>query len=113
MIGEYVLTGLDRQVLNRIQRNFPLGDDPYGQLACELGVCREQLHQTICGLRKEGIIRRIGASYDAARLGYATTLVAAEVELNELEQAAAVISQFPAVTHNYQRDHRLNLWFTV
>lgn len=113
MIGEYSLTSLDQRVLNRIQWNFPLTEDPYGQLAGELGLTREQLHQTVCTLKGEGIIRRIGASYNANRLGYATTLVAAEVEDCAIEQVAAFINRFPEVTHNYRRDHWLNLWFTV
>ena len=30
-----------------------------------------------------------------------------------LEPVADFVSSFPEVNHNYQREHRLNLWFVV
>jgi len=43
----------------------------------------------------------------------ASTLAAMAVPAPELETVAAVISAFPQVNHNYEREHRFNLWFVV
>lgn len=107
------LSALDRQLLNRIQLGFPLARDPYGELARELGRTRDEVHAAVCALRADGVVRRIGASYVPGPLGYTATLVAAQVEPPHLAAAAARAGRHPEVTHNYGRDHRLNLWFTV
>jgi hypothetical protein len=45
-------------------------------------------------------------------LGYRSTLCAAKVPPALLETVACAINQRPEVTHNYVRDHDLNVWFT-
>jgi hypothetical protein len=32
---------------------------------------------------------------------------------DELDEVAALVSGYPEVNHNYEREHRLNLWFVV
>jgi DNA-binding Lrp family transcriptional regulator len=60
------------------------------------------------------MIRRIGASFDSRRLGYRSALCALAVTRPEdVEAAAAAINAYPNVTHNYLREHRYNVWFTV
>jgi DNA-binding Lrp family transcriptional regulator len=39
--------------------------------------------------------------------------VAARYEPSRLDEAAAIISDHPGVSHNYQRDHVFNLWYTI
>ena len=43
----------------------------------------------------------------------ASTLAAMTVPDDELEAVAAMVSACPEVNHNYEREHRLNLWFVV
>lgn len=107
------LSPLNRQVLNRIQTDFPLEEDPYGQLAAEFKVERSAILKSIRQLREQGIIRRIGGSFAANQLGYSSTLVAARVEPENLTQVADFASTFDEVTHNYERDDSTNLWFTL
>ncbi|MDT8392026.1 MAG: hypothetical protein RRC34_16110 [Lentisphaeria bacterium] len=113
MIRGAALSVDDRRLLDLIQSDFPLAADPYGRLAESLGVSAAATRQAVIRLRQAGIIRRIGGSYVPARLGHVTSLVAAEVDAATIERAAARASGFPNVTHNYERDGRLNLWFTV
>ena len=40
-------------------------------------------------------------------------LVAARVAPAQLEAVAAAVSDFPEVTHNYERSGVYNLWFTI
>jgi DNA-binding Lrp family transcriptional regulator len=64
-------------------------------------------------LKETGLIRRLGAVFDARQLGYASTLVAAKVPPDRVDVVAARVSRLSGVTHNYLRDGDYNLWFTL
>ncbi|ENO83635.1 AsnC family transcriptional regulator, partial [Thauera phenylacetica B4P] len=46
------------------------------------------------------------------RLG-ASALAALAAPPERLEEVAARVTREPAINHNYQREHRYNLWFVV
>ncbi len=104
---------LDKQIINRIQRNFPLTSRPYQQLAQELGLSEEELLKRLKALKAKGVIRHLGAVFDSQKLGFSSTLVAMQVPEDKLEQTARVVNAYPGVTHNYQRDTDYNMWFTL
>lgn len=107
------LSSLEKEVLNAIQEEFPLARRPFLEVAKRLGREEGEVVETVKSLRQRGVIRRIGASFDSELLGLASTLVAMKVPEERMEEAAAVVNAFPEVTHNYQRDHKYNLWFTI
>ena len=107
------MDGLDRQLLDAIQRGIPLHRNPW----CVLGEphhmpSREVLRRIAC-LKEGGIVRHIGPIYDSAALGYTSTLVAARVPEDRIDAAASVVSRHPGVSHNYRREAAFNLWFTL
>ena len=102
----------DRKILNMLQRSFPLAIDPYRVLAERAGTDEEDFLERVRSLKKQGIIRRIGAVFDGAGVGFASTLCAAKVPVERLEQFTAVVNAYQGVTHNYLRDHEYNVWFT-
>ncbi|QKF08029.1 radical SAM protein [Berryella wangjianweii] len=103
------------RVLDAVQTGFPVVEDPCGFLAETLGLSREGVVEALSELRQKGSIRRVGASFDSAKLGYVSALCALAVEGDEaaLQRAADIVSEYPQVTHNYGRTDRFNLWFTV
>lgn len=103
----------DRQLLNRLQSQFPLNANPFQTLGAELGLTEAEVLNRIGRLKAAGIIRRIGASFDSRALGYASTLVAMQVPEPRLPEVVAVINHYTGVTHNYRRNHAYNLWFTL
>ena len=107
------LTKLDQAVLSVIQTAFPVAEQPFEALADQLGAAPEEVRRCVLRLRDSGVIRRVGAVFDSRRLGYASTLVAARVPPERLDEVAAMASRLPGVTHNYGRDHAYNLWFTL
>lgn len=111
--GNEPLSPLERALLDRIQVDFPLEETPYESLGRSMSVSAQEVRDAIAHLRRTGVIRRIGGSFAPAALGYISTLVAAQVERDALESAAAAASAFPEVTHNYEREGPYNLWFTV
>ncbi len=36
-----------------------------------------------------------------------------EVPAERFDDVAAIVNAFPEIAHNYQREHRLNMWFVV
>lgn len=104
---------VEETVLGTIQSGFPIVPDPYGTLAEQLGLERGEVEKTLLDLRKEGLVRRIGASFDSKRLGYSSTLCALAAPPERADEVAAIINAYPGVTHNYLRENRYNIWFTL
>lgn len=104
---------LDRKLLDIIQANFPLVARPYAELARQLGISEEEAFQRVRALRQSGFIRRLGANFQSHRLGHVSTLCAAKVPPEILEEFILAVNACPGVTHNYQRDHAYNIWFTL
>lgn len=106
------LTDIERRLLNDWQQHFPLSSMPYADIARELGVNEEEVLQTLTRLQAQGSISRIGAVLRPNTVGV-STLAAMAVPNAELETVAALVSAYPEVNHNYEREHTLNLWFVV
>ena len=107
------MDNIDKQLLNALQSSFPLALRPYRVIGEQLGVSEEEALRRVRALAGSGIIRKIGPSFDTRKLGHTSTLVAAKVPEERLEEVASVVSSFPEVTHNYGRDFEYNLWFTL
>lgn len=104
---------LDAQLLNIIQSEFPISQRPYEMIAAKLGITEDEALTKVRNLVQSGVIRRLGAAFDTRKLGHVSTLVAAKVPVDRLQNVADIVSSFSQVTHNYGRDHEFNLWFTL
>lgn len=106
------MTELDLALLNNYQRAFPLCTKPYAELARQLGISEGEVLQRLLQLKQAGSISRIGPVFRPNSIGV-STLAALAVEPDQLEQVAALVNAYPQVNHNYQREHRYNLWFVA
>lgn len=104
---------IDRKILNLIQAGFPVSPEPYREIGEALGISEENVIARIKNMLDCGIIRRLGGIFDSGKLGYHSTLCAMKVEESRIDAVAAVVNAYPGVTHNYLRDHELNMWFTA
>jgi len=111
--GAAGLDATDRRLLTILQAELPLARRPADILAERLGTTAEEVLARISSLKETGFIRRIGAVFEPARLGYVSCLSAGRVEPERLEQVAQAVNALPEVTHNYARRHEYNLWFTL
>ncbi len=107
------MDNLDTRILALIQEDFPLVSRPYAAIGEKVGCSEEEAFRRVMAMKKAGVIRRIGASFDSRKLGYLGTLVGMRVPGKELERVAALVNSYPQVTHNYQREGQVNLWFTL
>ncbi|MDE1843187.1 MAG: Lrp/AsnC family transcriptional regulator [Thaumarchaeota archaeon] len=104
---------LDKEILNEIQWTFPLDPRPYSAMAKKFGISDAELMQRLETLRKDGVIRQISAIFDTRKLGYKSALVAMAIEPDKLDSVANQVNRHPGVSHNYERNHEYNLWFTL
>lgn len=108
-----MLTSFDKELLNILQRNLPISERPFLDLAKLLGTSEDHVIQRLQELKKEGYIRRIGPFFDSGKLEYKGTLVALKVKDGYMEKVAQEVNKYPGATHNYQREGEYNLWFTL
>jgi DNA-binding Lrp family transcriptional regulator len=103
----------EKSLLNVLQFNFPLQLYPYRVIGKRIGLSEERVMKSIARLKQQGVIRRIGAVFEARRLKHRSVLVAAVLPQERVESARSVMNSYPEITHSYLRPHRYNLWFTV
>lgn len=104
---------LDKELLNEIQWTFPLVTRPFDAIANKFNITTEIVKERLNHLKEIGVLRQLSAIFDTRKLGYTSSLVAMEIEPDKLEYVANQINRHPGVSHNYERDHQFNLWFTL
>jgi DNA-binding Lrp family transcriptional regulator len=107
------LEDADRELLNAVQWDFPLEPRPYLVLAERLGIDEAEVRARVARVKELGVLRQLSAIFDTRALGYGSSLVAAKIDPDRVDEAAAVISAHPGVSHNYKRNHAYNLWYTI
>lgn len=107
------LDDLDKAILNEIQSHFPIVSRPYEEMGQRVGAPETEVIRRVQAMYEAGIIRRIGANFTSRKLGYTSTLCAAHVPPDFLEQFVEMVNRYPGVTHNYLRRHHYNVWFTL
>jgi len=106
------MSDIQLSLLNDFQRDFPLTSTPFDGIAQRLGLDLEELLDTLRRLTREGAISRVGAVFRPNRVGV-STLAAMAVSQARLDEVARLVSARPEVNHNYEREHRFNLWFVA
>lgn len=100
------------RLLNEFQRNLPLTPTPFAEMAKLLGSHEDEVISQLQRLQDDGAISRVGAVFAPRSVG-ASTLAALAVPPVRLEEVAGLVSQHAGVNHNYEREHRYNLWFVA
>jgi len=104
---------ISKKILNRLQGGIPLTTVPFKEMADEIGISEENFIKETKNLFEQKIIREIGPIFETEEMGHISTLVACEVDPSRIEKVAEFVGAHPGVTHNYQREDRFNLWFTL
>lgn len=103
----------DRAILNRMQDDLPLVSDPYAAVAAELGLSEKDLLNRLSRMKEERVITRFGPFFDAAAMGGAFCLCAMAVPQDRFDDVLTKVNAHAEVAHNYERTHRLNMWFVL
>ena len=107
------LDATDRAILNALQEGFPLTPHPFADAGKPLGLSEDELIARIQNLREEGAITRFGPFFDAEAMGGAFCLCAMAVPADRFDAVVTLVNAHPEVAHNYERAHRLNMWFVL
>jgi DNA-binding Lrp family transcriptional regulator len=104
------LDDVDREILNAVQWDFPLEARPFAALGERLGLSEPEVRARVAKVKEAGVLRQLSAIFDTRALGYSSALVAAKVDPDHIDAAAAVISELPGVSHYYKRNLDYYLW---
>jgi len=103
---------VEQRLLDAYQRGFPLCPRPYESIAADLGISEENVIDMLARFVSDGVVTRVGAVVRPHTAGW-STLAAMAVPDDRLVRVADLVSAYPQVNHNYEREHRFNLWFVV
>ena len=94
----------DKQVVRILQASIPVGADPFGDAARQLGRDPAELLDLLRRWQAAGIIRRIGLIVRHHRLGFsANSMCVWPVSADGIEAAGRSAGSNPHVTHCYER----------
>ncbi len=102
----------ERKVLEFL-KEIPLDKEPFRILADKLGMAEDELLKKIEAIIEKGFIREIGPFFDYRKLGFSGTLCAASVASEDILSFSKVLDEIEGITHNYEREHTYNIWFTL
>ncbi len=104
---------LDRAIINALQGDFPLCDEPYRVAAAGLGIAESELIARLERMLQARELTRFGPMFQVERMGGAFVLAAIAVPEADFERVTEIVNTFPEVAHNYRREHALNMWFVL
>ena len=107
-----MLDQIDKRILDVIQSDFPLESRPYAVIGEKCGVTEAEALARVRAMKERRLIRRMGANFQSAKLGFRSTLCAAKVPDDAMDTFVAEVNRHVGVTHNYLRNHEYNIWFT-
>ncbi|NOX15703.1 MAG: Lrp/AsnC family transcriptional regulator [Epsilonproteobacteria bacterium] len=104
---------MTKEILSKIQESFPLVVRPFRVIGDELGISEDRVIKILTEQKEAGIIRQTSAIFDTKRLGYKSSLVAFKISKDDINNAVKILNSHPGISHNYERNHDFNVWFTM
>ena len=104
---------IDRRIIERLQSGIAVTRRPFEAVSIELEVDEAVVIGRLAKLLDDGVLSRFGPMFNADVLGGAYCLCAMSVPEERFEQVCEQVNAFVEVAHNYERDHRLNMWFVI
>ncbi len=101
------------EILYRVQKNFPLTKKPFEHIANELNITEDEVIRILQEEKQNNIIRQTSAIFDTKKLGYKSSLIAFEIKEEDIDDAVLILNSHPGISHNYERNHSYNIWFTL
>ena len=87
----------DRELLGALQSEIPLVSTPFALIGQAIDMSEKEVIKRIERLKRDGLVRQLAAQFDARALGYRSCLVAAKVDPERIDEAAATINAHPGI----------------
>lgn len=110
--GPPVLRWLDRQLLDACEREFPICEKPFTEIAHRLNRRTDEVIRHFRELERCGVIDRVGPAPVPEPVG-ASTLVAMAVPKARLGPITETVTGYRGVNDVRERRHEFNLWFAL
>jgi siroheme decarboxylase len=109
------LSDLQKAVIRELTGDLPVAAQPFAPMARELGISQQRLLSIVLGLKKQGYIRRFGATLRHRNSGFsANAMVVWLIPEDKIEETGQAMASFKEVTHCYYRqpqgDWKYNLF---
>jgi siroheme decarboxylase len=111
--GHSLRSAVDRQIIDKLQGDFPLCERPYAEAAERLGITENELLARLQRLLDDKVLTRFGPMVQIERMGGAFVLAALAVPEGRYGEVTGLVNALPQVAHNYRREHALNMWFVL
>lgn len=116
-----MIDALDRAIIDRLQGDFPICEQPYAEAAAALGIAEGELITRLQRLLDTRVLTRFGPMFQVERMGGAFVLAAMCVPEADWQRVVEVVNAFPEVAHNYRRESwqkrtencDFNMWFVL
>jgi siroheme decarboxylase len=106
-----VLSVSDRALIAAVQDGLPLVNQPYAEVARQLGTSEAEVIAGLARLQQCGMIKRTGVVVRHRALGYrANAMVVWDVPDDDVERIGRLLAAESCVTLCYQRPRRLPRW---
>jgi len=102
-----------KELLDIVQKNFPLHTRPFLKIGEKLSLEEEKVIEILKEFQKKKILRQISAIFNPLFFGHKSALFAFKVPPEKLDKAVSIINKHPGISHNYLRNHSYNLWFIL
>lgn len=108
-----IIDTTNRNIINSLQKGFPVSDRPFAELADALDISEAELIERIQSMLNSGLLTRFGPLFHAENMGGALSLCAMQIPDKIFSHVTQQVNAFEEVAHNYQRDHKMNMWFVL
>lgn len=99
-----VLTKIEKKILASVQKDIPITEHPYLEIAEGLEISEKMLLEKLKGLCDRGIIRRFGATIRHQKSGFAANaMIAWKVDERRVYHVGQKMASFRQVSHCYKR----------
>lgn len=100
----YPLTKTERAILQMVQGNIPDSMTPYADIAQRVGTDEHTVLELLSRMKKDGGIRRFGASIKHQKTGWNhNAMVAWRIDDALIDEAGEQAAQHPNISHCYHR----------
>lgn len=101
---KYQISDIEQKILAAIQHGLPKSQNPFKDMAENIGIETEQLLTILKNWKQQGKIRRIGAIVNHFKVGLgAGAMVVWQVEPERTEEVGKSLAEFEEVSHAYER----------
>jgi len=94
----------DKKVISQIQKDLPVHPQPFALMAEKIGISEKEFIERVKRLKKDGIVRRFGATLRHQEAGFkANAMIAWKAPESIISEMGKTLAGFREVSHCYHR----------